>query len=840
MADLRQLAGLLENTDDAVIAGDEQFVITAWNHAAEGMLGWRADEVLGRAGREVMGMRVSETERVALIDALAGSGRWRGDLTITHKDGTAVATELNAFALRDPQGAVTGYLSIHRDIRERNRAVTELREARDRADDILESMAEAFVAVDHEWRYTYVNDLGLRRMQDRTRRSLAREDVLGKGMWDLFPDFVGTEIYDMYQEAMRERRPLALETYFAGTDEWLEVHAYPTEAGLSIYYRNVDDRHRTEEARRESQRQTDRRAQQQHAVAAFGLRALAEDELQPLLDAATAVVAETLGVDMVAIAELDAGGVEATLRSGVGWVHDFVGMRGPARGDSLVGYTVASGGPVISDDVIADERFTFSATLASHRPMSAACVVIEGRAGPFGALGACSRVRRSFSRDDVNFLQAVANVVATAVERSRDEARLVGVKEAERRRIARDLHDEALQDLTHALAKAVGAGAESDAGHMVPALKRVGEQLRAAIYDLRLGGKQHVPFPELLEGLVEVHRALAPDRDISLELGAGAPSGVLGATGTELLRIIGEALNNARRHSGAEHVRVRVWGSEAHLCAEVSDDGHGSDTDMPVGTGVTGMRERADLLAGKLEVRTEPGAGTNVRVEIPLEQDLAAEEVRVLLVEDHASVRQAIAAAFERETGFEVVGQASSLAEARTMLAEVDVAILDLGLPDGDGADLVEEIRNLNPRAQALVLSATLDRADVARAVASGAAAVLHKTAELDQLVQAVRRLRAGEALLPPEEVIELLRFAEREEERERAERVDADTLTPREREILQLLADGLGTQTIAERLHISVRTQRNHLTNIFAKLGVHSQLQALVFALRYDIVQLR
>ena len=138
------------------------------------------------------------------------------------------------------------------------------------------------------------------------------------------------------------------------------------------------------------------------------------------------------------------------------------------------------------------------------------------------------------------------------------------------------------------------------------------------------------------------------------------------------------------------------------------------------------------------------------------------------------------------------------------------------------------------------MLSATLDRAEIARAVQSGAAGVLSKTADLDDVVDAVRRLRDGETLLPMDEIVELLRFAGHQREREHRERHALADLTPREREILQALAEGLNSQRMADRLHISIRTARNHINNILAKLGVHSQLQALVLALRYDMVKIR
>jgi PAS domain S-box-containing protein len=214
--------------------------------------------------------------------------------------------------------------------------------------------------------------------------------------------------------------------------------------------------------------------------------------------------------------------------------------------------------------------------------------------------------------------------------------------------------------------------------------------------------------------------------------------------------------------------------------------------------------------------------------------------VRILLVEDHAAVREAIAAMFEREPGFTVVGQAGSLAQARGMLTGVDVALLDLGLPDGFGPDLIRELRARSPRAEALVLSAALDRSSLARAVASGAAGAIDKVAHLDEIVDAVRRLRAGETLLAIDEVTELVAYERRRREEEAVDRDALARLTPREREVLQALADGLDSQAVADRLHITLRTERNHVANILAKLGVHSQLQALVSCLRYGVVELR
>jgi DNA-binding NarL/FixJ family response regulator len=158
----------------------------------------------------------------------------------------------------------------------------------------------------------------------------------------------------------------------------------------------------------------------------------------------------------------------------------------------------------------------------------------------------------------------------------------------------------------------------------------------------------------------------------------------------------------------------------------------------------------------------------------------------------------------------------------------------------GFGGDLIKELRAVDPHAQALVLSTTLDRAEIARAVESGAAGVLHKSADMNEVVESVRRVCAGEMLLPIEEVVELLRFAGSKREQEQEARQAIAKLTLREKEVLQALAEGLDGKEIAQQLGISTVTERNHVASILAKLGVHSRLQAMIFAVRYGVIEIR
>lgn len=123
--------------------------------------------------------------------------------------------------------------------------------------------------------------------------------------------------------------------------------------------------------------------------------------------------------------------------------------------------------------------------------------------------------------------------------------------------------------------------------------------------------------------------------------------------------------------------------------------------------------------------------------------------MRVLLVEDQELFRAAIASEFEREPEFDVVRQAATLTQARAMLEDVDVALLDLGLPDGCGADLIPELRAVNASVRVLVLTATPDPAELARAVEQGADAVLDKISCVGQIIQAVLPVLAAQRPVP-------------------------------------------------------------------------------------------
>jgi two-component system nitrate/nitrite response regulator NarL len=214
--------------------------------------------------------------------------------------------------------------------------------------------------------------------------------------------------------------------------------------------------------------------------------------------------------------------------------------------------------------------------------------------------------------------------------------------------------------------------------------------------------------------------------------------------------------------------------------------------------------------------------------------------IRLFLVDDHLAFRQPLVFMFGREPDLNVVAQAGSIAEARQTLAEIselpDVALVDLLLPDGDGVTMIRHLRAVSPSIMVLVLTGDTDMAQHARAIEAGAIGVLTKSARVADIIDAIRMAFSGKSVQTSEELIEFLRLAGQARERDRMAQFILVSLTPRERQVLEALAEGLDNRAIADRLSIRNETARTHVVKLLAKLGVESRLQAAIFAIRNGI----
>ena len=205
----------------------------------------------------------------------------------------------------------------------------------------------------------------------------------------------------------------------------------------------------------------------------------------------------------------------------------------------------------------------------------------------------------------------------------------------------------------------------------------------------------------------------------------------------------------------------------------------------------------------------------------------------VFLLDDHEVVRAGIRAMLEATDDLVVVGEASTVAEAleRIPVAQPRVALLDVRLPDGSGVEVCREIRSINPEIVCLMLTSYADDEALYAAILAGAAGYVLKQVGVGDLVDDIRRVGSGHSLLDPtvtQRVLERLRTGPREDPR-------LASLTPQERKVLDLIAEGKTNRQIAEELYLAEKTVKNYVSNLLAKLGMERRTQAATFAVRLE-----
>ncbi len=199
------------------------------------------------------------------------------------------------------------------------------------------------------------------------------------------------------------------------------------------------------------------------------------------------------------------------------------------------------------------------------------------------------------------------------------------------------------------------------------------------------------------------------------------------------------------------------------------------------------------------------------------------------LLDDHEVVRHGLRDLLEREGDLEVVGESGSALEAahRIPALRPDVAVLDARLPDGSGIDVCRDVRSVDPTIRALILTSYEDDEALFSAIMAGAAGYVLKQIRGTDLVDAVRRVAAGQSLLDPavtQRVLERIRRGPEQPDELRS-------LTDQERRILALVAEGLTNREIAERMYLSEKTIKNYVSSLLAKLGMERRTQAAVLA---------
>lgn len=207
--------------------------------------------------------------------------------------------------------------------------------------------------------------------------------------------------------------------------------------------------------------------------------------------------------------------------------------------------------------------------------------------------------------------------------------------------------------------------------------------------------------------------------------------------------------------------------------------------------------------------------------------------MRVVVVEDHALVRQSLVKTVSSEPGFEVVGDTGRADSGLEMIkrSKPDIVMLDISLPDDDGLSLAEKVKEALPETRIVFLTMHEYETSIRRAIEIGADAYVPKAATMEELLEALKSVASGDTYLSPSIAKRVMNLAS-------SRRSSSSTsLTDRELQILELLADGARPTDVAEKLFLSVKTVKNHLTNIYMKLGVSSAAQAVSEAYHRKLV---
>ena len=266
----------------------------------------------------------------------------------------------------------------------------------------------------------------------------------------------------------------------------------------------------------------------------------------------------------------------------------------------------------------------------------------------------------------------------------------------------------------------------------------------------------------------------------------------------------------------------------------MTDDGRGIG-DGVEGAGIRGMRERALLVGAELRVGPHRDGGTEVRLRVPVREgsgDIA--DTRILLADDHALVRRGLRLILDGEPGLTVVAEAGDGAEAVELAAAggVDLAVLDIAMPRMTGLQAAREISRRELPVRMLMLSMYDNEQYLLAALQAGASGYVLKSVVDRDLVAACRAAVRGEPFLHPGAAGTLIR------DHLRRGTVPDRLLTPREEEVVKLIAEGNSAKEIADTLVISVKTVDRHRANVLAKLGLRDRLDLTRFAIRAGLVE--
>jgi PAS domain S-box-containing protein len=713
------------------------------------------------------------------------------------KNARRAALEGRQEAVRSRQVAETLNEQLRNEIAERQQAEAALRGSNERVTNIVESITDAFTILDKEWRITYLNGRA-----EEYLRSLGktREELLGKQIWEEFPDLVGSEMERNYRKAIAEQTTVEFEWYYPPFGGWFEVRAYPSKEGLSIFSQEVTARKKAEAALA-----AEKEVLEQIATGA---------ELAQVLDTLMREAeAQSLDGMLCSVLLLD----ESGRRLFQGGAPSLPAAYNQAIDGLCIGPHAGSCGTaayerraVFVTDIATDPLWADFKELASAHGLGACCSlpIFSSRGQLLGTVAMYyPRPHRPSAHDRQIVFQAV-QMAAIAIERKRAEEALK--RQAEELERTNRMKDEFLATLSHELRTPLNAilgwssllrGGGWDAATVASALETIERNAKSQnrliedILDvsriitgkLRLEVKP-VAFISIIQATADAVRPAVEAKGIKLILDFDPAADRLLGDPNRLQQVVWNFLSNAIKFTpsgGRIEVSLKRAGPQIEL--QVRDDGEGIDPDfLPfvfdrfrqadssstrfhagLGLGLSIVRHLVELHGGSVRAES-PGKGQGARflmtLPIPavylqeegVQSDLrpqgtasmksfpALDNVSVLVVDDEADARQLIQSVLERcRAAVTAVGSTGEAIEAFAK-SRPDVLVSDIGMPGEDGYALIRRVRALEAGkvgVPAVALTAYARQEDRLEALSAGYQVHLPKPIEPEQLARVIAHL---------------------------------------------------------------------------------------------------
>ncbi|WP_333215747.1 PAS domain-containing protein [Microcoleus sp. S36b_A4] len=696
-------------------------------------------------------------------ETLSANTNWNFECRIIHGDRSLHWIWVRSSVYCDSSGKPTRLLGIVMDITDRKRAEAALRETEEQSRNILESIGEAFFALDDNWRFTYVNQFA------ETLLDRIPGDLIGKNLWEEYPGLIGSEFEPIYWSPMRDRVPASLTAFYPDHDRWYEVRTYPATQGITVYFKNVTHQIQAEAVLRQTSAELERQLQKFNAfkssvpdfIYTFDLSGRFIDINKPLLDLWQKSFAEAIGKTFF---ELDYP-VDLALKLH-NQIQKVIQTRQPLKDETP--YTSAFGTRAY--------EYIFV-------PVFDAEGAVEMVAGVTRDI--TDRKQAEAEREKLLQQEQTARESAETANRIKDE--FLAVLSHELRSPLNPIlgWSKLLQLNKLGPAKTASALASIERNALLQS------QLIDDLLDTSgiLSGKlslnrMSVDLNMVISAALETVRLAAEAKSLEIQTSFSPGIGMVMGDSGRLQQVIWNLLSNAVKftHQGGQiSVRLTQTGTYAQIL--VTDTGKGINPEfLPyvfehfrqedgaitrkfggLGLGLAIARQIVELHGGKIWVESRgEGRGASFTVELPLLHtanlleevadttearwdDLHLASVRVLVVDDEQDSREFVAFVAE-QAGAKVTAVGSAI-EALQLLSTTpfDILLCDIGMPDMDGYMLVRQMRSLPPelggQIPAIALTAYAGDFNQKQALAAGFQHHVAKPVEANELVKAMLKL---------------------------------------------------------------------------------------------------